>query len=374
MDHGRLSGLKVALVSTAQASDRGSMRAYVDAVKDALSSFAPQIDTEVVELAPGAVDGVLSRAVGVAAQHGRARRSRRHAPDLWHVLDGSQAHVASALGDAPVVVTVHDLIPHLQDVGRFNGVPQQGWAARLFWRANARAWRRASAIACDSAVSARDAQTQFGVLPQRCRVVPLALRPSIRNELQDNSPIERLPGIVLHVGNNGFYKNRQGAIEIFSHLDAGVGEMLWMAGPAPSPELRELVDRLGLAERVTWLVDPEDPLLAKCYREASLMIFPSRYEGFGWPVLEAMAFGLPVVCSDSGSLPEVVGDACPCHPVDDFRAFADAATILLRQSGAAIEARERGLRRAAEFTVERFASGLVATYADALSRGRKSVA
>jgi glycosyltransferase involved in cell wall biosynthesis len=368
----RLAGCKVALVSTAKASDKGSMPAYVEAVHDALSLLAPGIETEVIELAADASGGLLSRAVGMAAQHWRARRARRRAPDLWHVLDGSQAHLASALGGAPVVVTVHDLIPRLQDVGLFPGVPRLGWASRLFWRANARAWRRASALACDSAASARDAQAQFGVSPESCRVVPLALRPSIRRELEKGVPSERQQGVVLHVGNNGFYKNRRGAIEVFSRLDPAAASGLWMAGPAPEQTLRDLVDRLGLTNRVRWLVDPDDALLAKCYREASLMLFPSRYEGFGWPVLEAMAFGLPIVCSSAGSLPEVVGDAYRCHPADDQGALAEAAVALLMQPGLAAEASARGLRRAAEFTVERFASNLVATYADALSNGRKS--
>jgi glycosyltransferase involved in cell wall biosynthesis len=350
------------------------MRAYVEAVQDALASHAPQIDATIVEIPASSSTRLLSRGLGAAAQHWGARRARVNSPDLWHVLDGSQAHVAKALVGTPVVVTVHDLIPHLQDVGRFPGVPRLGWAARWFWQANARAWRRASAVACDSVASARDAQEQFGVSPERCRVVPLALRPSIRGELHVGVAPDRQRGIVLHVGNNGFYKNRKGAIEVFSRLEPGVGTALWMAGPAPDRSLLQLVHKLGLEGRVCWLVDPEDPALARCYREASLMIFPSRYEGFGWPVLEAMAFGLPVVCSDAGSLPEVVGDVSPTHRADDLQGLAQAATKLLTQQQAAAAAREAGLRRAAEFTVERFASGLVATYADALSRGRKSVA
>jgi glycosyltransferase involved in cell wall biosynthesis len=373
-ERGRLAGCKVALVSTAIASDKGSMQAYVDAVRDALSTFAPEVETEVVELAGEASGGLLARALAVARQHWRARRASRRAPDLWHVLDGSQAHLASALGSAPVVVTVHDLIPRLQDIGRFAGVPRLGWASRWFWRANARAWRKASALVCDSAASAHDAQAQFAVPPGACRVVPLALRPSIRKELEAGGAPTRRQGIVLHVGNNGFYKNRRGAIEIFSRLDPAVARGLWMAGPAPDRHLLELVQDLGIVERVRWLVDPEDRELAQCYREASVLLFPSRYEGFGWPVLEAMAFGLPVVCSNAGSLPEVIGETSPSYPADDPGAFADAAMALLTQPQLAAEAAARGLRQAAGFSTHRFASGLLATYAEVLLQGRKSAA
>ena len=210
--------------------------------------------------------------------------------------------------------------------------------------------------------------------PSSCRVVPLALRPSIRAQLETGTASQRRQGVILHVGNNGFYKNRRGALDIFSRLDRAAGYSLWMAGPEPDASLVGLAAELGVGERVRWLVDPEDSELAACYREASALIFPSRYEGFGWPVLEAMAFGLPVVSSNAGSLPEVVGDAAPVYSPEDHAGFAEAASALLAKPGLAAEASARGLRRAAEFTVERFASGLLATYADALSRDGKSAA
>jgi glycosyltransferase involved in cell wall biosynthesis len=350
------------------------MRAYVETVQDALARHAPGIQAEVLELANDAGDGLLGRGLEIAAQHWRARRARRHPPDLWHVLDGSQAHVASALGSAPVVVTVHDVIPQLQDRGHFPGVASLGRAARLFWRANGRALRLAPALACVSLASASDAQREFGVAPGRCHFVPNALRPSIRRQIGTRTARDRLTGVVLHVGNNGFYKNRRGVLEVFSLLDVAVGTQLRMAGPAPTRELLELVQNLGIGNRVEWLIEPDDTVLARNYREASLLLFPSRYEGFGWPVLEAMAFGLPVVCSDGGSLPEVLGGAGPTHPSSDHDALAASAKGLLTNPEAAALASERGLRRAAEFTTERMASDLLATYSAALKRARRSAA
>lgn len=341
------------------------MRAYVGSVQDALARHAPSIRAEVVELAQLASTGLLGRALGMAAQHWRARRARRATPDLWHVLDGSQAHLARALGPAPVVVTVHDIIPQLQDRGRFPGVPRLGGAARLFWSENGRELRRAAALACDSHASARDAQDEYGIAAERCHFVPLALRPSIRRELENGLATPRRSGAVLHVGNNGFYKNRRGVLEIFALLGSSASR-LFMAGPPPDPDLRAFAAELGIGERTEWLVDPDDATLARYYREASLMLFPSRYEGFGWPVLEAMAFGLPVVCSDAGSLPEVVGSAAPMHAPFDLAAFADSAARILTQPDAAASASASGLRRAAEFTSERFASGLLETYSAAL--------
>jgi glycosyltransferase involved in cell wall biosynthesis len=361
-------------VSTALPKDKGSMRAYVETVRDALSRHAPGIETEVVEIAVADTPSVLVRGLGVAAQHWRARRARRLAPDLWHVLDGSQAHVSRALGSTPVVITVHDVIPQLQDRGHFPGVPPLGRAARLFWQANGRALRLAPALACVSTSSAVDVQREFGVSQSSCHLVPLTLRPSIRALLASSEAPARSPGLVVHVGNNGFYKNRRGVLEIFALLHEDVGRRLLMAGPAPDSTLVNLVESLRIGNRVEWLVDPDDATLARIYREASLMLFPSHYEGFGWPVLEAMAFGLPLVCSNAGSLPEVVGDAAIMHPPSDHAAFAASATRLLGDTGFAATGSAKGLFRADAFSMERFASRLLETYAAALQTSEKSAA
>jgi alpha-1,3-rhamnosyl/mannosyltransferase len=97
------------------------------------------------------------------------------------------------------------------------------------------------------------------------------------------------------------------------------------------------------------------------------MLFPSQYEGFGWPVLEAMTFGLPVVCSNAGSLPEVVGEAGPTHSPSDLAAFCSSARQLLTKPEAASAASARGRERAARFSTEHFAKSLLQTYSAALA-------
>jgi glycosyltransferase involved in cell wall biosynthesis len=357
--------VRVALVSTAGIAQPGSMRAYANVLADALSQHAAHVDARLIELQPDAADGVWARRLQTMTLPLRARRAARDVPDVWHVLDGSRAHVASALRGAPVVVTIHDVIPWLQGHGALAQVAPIGEAARLLWRRNGRSFREAAAVVCDSARTAADAQQAFAVRPERCHVVPLPVRPALlgmRGPHVDTRP----SGVVLHVGGDGFYKNRAGVLRLFARLDGALAKRLVMAGPAPPRELRGLADSLGIGPRVEWVRNADDAALAACYARARVLLFPSLYEGFGWPPLEAMAFGVPVVASDRGSLPEVVGDAGRCLPLDDEAGMVAAVETLLRCPDAWREASARGSARAAQFTLQRMADGVVAAYDRAL--------
>ena len=120
-------------------------------------------------------------------------------------------------------------------------------------------------------------------------------------------------------------------------------------------------DRVRLTGRVS------DEELCELYRGAECFLYPSRYEGFGLPPLEAMTCGAPVVSSDRTSMPEVLGDAAVAVDPDDPDALADAVGALLHSEPRRAELRERGARRAAEFTWERCARLTVEAYRAALA-------
>ncbi|MCC6561858.1 MAG: glycosyltransferase family 4 protein [Xanthomonadales bacterium] len=340
----------------------GSMRAYAETLQRALDLHARDIDVQLLELAPKTASGPVAQRLELLMLPIKARLRGGRAPDVWHVLDGSRAYVAAGLRRAPVVVTVHDIIPWLQAQGRFAAAPATGTGARWLWRRNANAMRKAAALICVSHSTESDTRDSFGVAAHTCHVVASPLPRGLSGELGRSSKIQREAGIMLHVGHNGFYKNRAQVLRIFARLEPTIARQLVMIGPPATAELHALAGALGIHERVRWLGDADDALLADWYRRAAVLVFPSLYEGYGWPVLEAMAFGLPVVCSNAGSLPEVAGDVVPCVAPDDIDGFVTHIELLLREPARAAAASASGLQRAAAFSSERFAHEMTAVY------------
>lgn len=356
-------------MSTASLHRPGSMRAYADTLCDAIDRHLLDIEYTCVELAEDTDGSARAERWQTVALPFRLRRQRRLAPDLWHVLDGSRAYLAKVLPKDSTVVTAHDIIPWLQGQGRFDGQETVGRGSRMLWRNNARALQRASQVVCVSAATARDLHAHFEVSSDRCAVVHHPLRPSLR-ALTDIRSSKELPvrneGIVLHVGNNAFYKNRRGVIELFAAMDACLARRLVMLGPPPNGDLLELVRSLALESRVAWVDDPDDTALADWYRRASLLLFPSLYEGYGWPVLEALSFGLPVVASDRGSLPEIAGAADSCLPLEDTVAIVRRCMGILRDPPGAARNVARQQQEALACDTERFARSMGAVYEAAM--------
>ena len=219
---------------------------------------------------------------------------------------------------------------------------------------------RAGAVCAVSQASASDVATLTG--RQVDAVIPLSLRDF--PVVDASRPVrEAAPPFLLHVGNNGFYKNRLGVACVFAKLARARPTLgLVFAGGAPDEALLMEIAGQGLSDRVKFETNPDDARLSVLYSEAALLLFPSLYEGFGWPPLEAMHFGCPVVCSDAGSLPEVTGDAAlRCAP-NDIAGFAAAASRILDDQDSARELVARGYRNLERFSAERMASGLIACY------------
>jgi glycosyltransferase involved in cell wall biosynthesis len=142
-----------------------------------------------------------------------------------------------------------------------------------------------------------------------------------------------------------------------------VGPTLWRYSG-----LQQKINELGLQDHVSILGYVADEDLPALYSAASLFAFPSLYEGFGLPVLEAMACRTPVVCSNSSSLPEVAADAAVLVDPTNTEALAEAMCSVLRDVDLKEELCRRGLQRAREFSWEKTARGTVAMYRELLGQ------
>jgi glycosyltransferase involved in cell wall biosynthesis len=291
--------------------------------------------------------------------------ARRHHLDVFHFAD----QASSALRPAPAtVVTVHDLAMFLLP-GTFGAR-----RARYKQAMTRRAVRRASLVIAVSESTRRDLIEVVGADPARVRVVPLGVdRRFAAASAQDAAvAAQRLglpPRYLLYVGRIEPRKNLPLLLDAYAMARRrhGVDVPLVVAG-APGWLVDDLPGRAaaaGLSEDVRFVGHVPPALLPGLVHGALALAYPSRYEGFGLPVLEAMAAGAPVVTSSVASLPEVAGDAALLVDPDDVEGLAEALGRLVGDDALRARLIVAGRERAAEFTWDRTADSTVAVYQDA---------
>jgi glycosyltransferase involved in cell wall biosynthesis len=265
------------------------------------------------------------------------------------------------------VVTIHDLIPLVM-----RDQVRESKKARLFplyrWLMT-EIGARADAIVTDSRASAADIVRHLGI-PRadagRVRTIYCGVAERFRGAgpRQPKSGIE--PRSILYVGRADPYKNLVVLIRAFAEArkTCAFPLSLVVAGAADPryPEAGRLAAELGLADAVRWTGYLSDDELVALYQRADVLVHPSRYEGFGLQVLEAMACGTPVVCSNAASLPEIAGAAAILHSPDDVGGFAQSIARVLGSPDLAAKMSAAGLMRAAAFTWERAARETLAVY------------
>ena len=283
--------------------------------------------------------------------------------------------LAPAHTPCPIVGVVHDLIPL-----RF---PQWFPADLALIRARLeKLVQRSCRIIAVSESTRHDLQKMLGVPGEKIRVVHHGIHPRFRPPPPERSQtVLAVQGITgpffLHVGGLGPMKNVRGLLEAFrvfqQHFEASstlvlLGDLRW-AGTLPSE-----VKRLGLTDRVRFLGFVEDDVLPVLYAGAMALVLPSWYEGFGFPALEAMACGTPVLAAQAGSLPDLLGDAALFFPPEAPVQLAELMIRMAADKELHRELRTRGRARAARFTWERAATETLAVLQDAAtvtpSRGK----
>ena len=289
------------------------------------------------------------------------RLARCYNLDLLHSLH----YTMPLLYPGRTVVTFHDLtfflFPHLHTL------PKR-YFFRFFTHASQ---RRASALIADSESTRQDAIRLAGVMPAKIHTTLLGVTPEFR-PLSDPARLQavrqkyHLPDrFLLFVGLLEPRKNLPALLQAFASLVTRlpevklviVGRLGWMYDPT----LR-LVQSLGLTEQVHFTGYVDQPDLPAVYNLAEAFIYPSIYEGFGLPVLEAMACGTPVITTDVSSMPEIAGEAGVLVPPDDIPALAEAIERLCTSPDERQRLTALGLARAAAFTWERTATQTLDVY------------
>ena len=339
-------------------------------------ALAARDDTDLVQVCAAGEDPPVRPSPGIevvtAAAHPfgvrgaleLARLARATQPELVHC-----AHFPTPLpARRPLVVSLHDLTPLVLP----EAMPDA--AKRAVYRAwNARAVRVADRVIANSRHTATDIDRTFLAARDKLRVVPISA-----GRFADG-PVSDVPGglaprgtcFLLSMGNTKPHKDLGTLLTAFARLARARPELrLLLVGPLVPGFVPSVLGDDAAAARVHFTGPVADEVLRALYREAAVFVFPSRYEGFGLPPLEAMACGTPVVSSDAASLPEVVGDAALLFHCGDAGALAAAVARVLDEPSLRERLARAGPRRAARFTWERTAGETVAVYREALALHR----
>jgi glycosyltransferase involved in cell wall biosynthesis len=291
-------------------------------------------------------------------------------PAMVHICDHSNAMYARAIRSVPVVVTCHDLLAVRGALGEPVDCPASA-TGKILQRWIVRGLENATAIACDSRATLEDARRLVRLDDGKPALEMITLGLSYpyrrlppgeaRARLGTFSALAAGGDFVLHVGSNLRRKNREGVLRIFARCQEQWNGLLVFAGEPLSPELRSLGRELGILNRVVELSNPDNPVLEALYNCATALLFPSTFEGFGWPIAEAHACGCPVLCVDREPMTEVAGQAGLMHPVEDEAGFA-ADVVRLIDPDERARWSEKALENARRFSTGRMISQYVDLY------------
>ena len=293
------------------------------------------------------------------------RAARRERVDCLHVQ-----YFAPPLYRRPVVVTVHDL--------GFLHVPDSFPSGLRFAMRVLVPWsvRRAARVITDSEFSRNDMVARYQVSPQKIVVIRLSAPDRFRP--MDVTETSRIlaryglkPGFLFSLGRLNRRKNLARLLMAYRALRAdGIRDVPLVVAGKPDYGARDLRGPAGFEafEGIHWVgLIPDDDLPA-FYAGARCFVYPSLFEGFGLPLLEAMASECPVISSDRAALPELVGDAGLLVDPERVEAIAEAMRRVLTDASLRTELREQGLRRSRQFTWQETARRTLAVYRQATAR------
>lgn len=326
------------------------MERYADELAHALHQLGSDVHSAVAARPLPSVGGMIGTLLNYGWRSiAYPRFARHHQGDVNHIIDHTYAHLVDALDAQRTIVTCHDLAPIEFDA-------QAQFLSHRLWQRSFRAMLRAAHIIVDSAHT-RDAilrQSNYpaaqitvvalAVSPTFFQRVPTSQQDALRARHQVNSR-----HVVLHVGSCQPRKNIENLLQALDTLH-DLNPILVQLGGRFSPAQMHLIESKGLTSNILQINPVSENELHAWYQTANAFVFPSFYEGFGLPLLEAMASGTPVICANTSSLPEVVGKAALMFDAHDPDKLASALRSVLTDTTLASDLQQRGLERAKMFT------------------------
>lgn len=356
--------MRVSLFADSPQEHWPSMERYARALYAAIQRIAPpQIQARLL-VPPPAPQGFgpqLRLVWRLLVYPGWAKRCEA---DVNHVLDHSYGHLLFALDPKRTIVTVHDVAP-LVFPSKKLGLSNLSWAVAWRGTQRAHAW-----VAISDFTYMEIVNRSHHIKPERVTRIYYGIEPHFRplqaearEKTRNRLGLGDIP-LILHVGHCQPRKNIERLIEALSLLKETIPTFWFLqVGGRFTPTQQDLLERFSLRRQTHQIAHiSNDEELVALYNAADVLVLPSLYEGFGFPALEAMACGLPVVASSVASLPEVVGEAGILVDPLDAKKIAAAILSVLSTPSVAAEMRQRGLERSKLFSWEQAARETLKIY------------
>lgn len=347
---GRVGGSEQYLERQLLGLSADDVRATVFCTRAFAAAHPELADRHAQVIAPGGQDWRPGR---IVAEH-TWLAARTRSADVVHHGGGT----SPLIGGRPIVLTVHDLqyltFPHYFSRAR-----------RAYLDAMMpRSVRRAAVITVPSAYVRGTVVDAFGIDPDRVVVVPHGVPAVFDSTPDDLDAVRRRAGLadhpfVVYPAITHPHKGHRVLVEMLEHLESDVQLVLLGGEGAAEPALRSAIAASAHRERVHRLGRVPDHERDALLAHAEALVFPSEYEGFGAPLVEAMALGTPIVCSSAAAVAEVAGDAGVVVPERTGAAWAEGVVQARRHRGELVE---RGRARRSEFTLATSGAALARAY------------
>jgi glycosyltransferase involved in cell wall biosynthesis len=373
--------IRVVLLRDVPEDRRISMERFADGLEAALVG-----SSRILVTSRTVNESRRARRLGLSAPAGYLTRLIRYPlaaarirADVRHIIDQGYAHVAALLPHERTVVTCHDLMLLRAEEGGAGFRGRRTSVIRYRWSTSF--LRRVARVVCVSDSTRADVMRLCGVPDERIRVVPPGIERHFRPLADAHRASLRLTiprartHILLHVSTGHPYKNAEQTVRILRGLSAsGLDLCLVRVGRSLSREELRLARELNVHDRIIELGIVSDARLVEVYNAADVLVFPSHYEGFGWPPLEAMACGTPVVVSSAPALVEVVGDAGLIASATDTKGLVAAVAATLESVALRRKLVAKGIERAAAYSWHRTAAAYEEVYLEVFGESERTTA